>query len=174
MQQAIDELGTPRIKAVRPTHSYSGLLTIGNPDEYDSAICIDVQRFPRVMIRRPPTASSYVPRTDLTLSGTSSATLLQDDQPANDSIPGDSNNLANVKYARTYQVSDETAPGGKRDIDRDDLAKGYEYGRTAVHISESDYNVTKLETKQGLEIIGFIPWSKVIISSGLRSSSDGD
>jgi ATP-dependent DNA helicase 2 subunit 2 len=47
-------------------------------------------------------------------------------------------------------------PGEKRDLERDDLAKGYEYGRTAVHISESDENITKLETFAALEIIGFI------------------
>ena len=73
----------------------------------------------------------------------------------------DGNSLAPVRSARTYQVIDEEAPGGKRDVTRDDLAKGYEYGRTAVHISESDLNVTKIETQAGFEIIGFIPWSTV-------------
>jgi ATP-dependent DNA helicase 2 subunit 2 len=69
--------------------------------------------------------------------------------------------LTSVKNARTYQVIDEEAPGGKRDVDREELAKGYEYGRTAVRISESDENVTKLETKAALEIIGFVPMAKV-------------
>ena len=73
----------------------------------------------------------------------------------------DPNGLASVRSTRTYQIVDEKAPGGKRDVDRDDLARGYEYGRTAVHISQSDENVTKLETQAGLEIIGFIPWSSV-------------
>lgn len=71
------------------------------------------------------------------------------------------NGLTSVRNARTYQVVDEEAPGGKRDVERDDLAKGYEYGRTAVHISETDENVTKMETQAGLEIIGFVPWSSV-------------
>ena len=75
------------------------------------------------------------------------------------------NSLTSVRNARTYQVPDEEAPGGKRDVSRDELAKGYEYGRTAVHISESDLNVTKLETQPGLEIVGFIPWSNVSIWS---------
>jgi ATP-dependent DNA helicase 2 subunit 2 len=71
------------------------------------------------------------------------------------------NNLAPVRNARTYRISDETAPGGKRDVDPGTLAKGYEYGRTAVHISESDLNVTRIETELGLSIVGFIPWVNV-------------
>ena len=76
----------------------------------------------------------------------------------------DGTGLTSVKTARTYRVNDETAPGGKRDVEREDLAKGYEYGRTAVHISESDENVTKLETLKSFSIIGFIPNDKVRIS----------
>ena len=162
MQQAIDELGIPRLKSTRPVPSYKGSLSLGDPAKYDSALCIDVERYPRVMIRRPMTASQYVQRSDLSNrqeSTLSSATVVPDDELPAGIMQSDSNSLTNVKNARTYQVADEKAPGGKRDVIRDDLAKGYEYGRTAVHISESDLNVTKLETQAGLEIIGFIPWS---------------
>ena len=65
--------------------------------------------------------------------------------------------LDQVRNARVYQVEDPHAPGGKRDISRDDLAMGYEYGRTAVAIAESDYNVTRLETTQSMTILGFLP-----------------
>lgn len=161
MQEAIEELGIPRLKATRPVVSYKGQLTLGDPGKYDSALCIDVERYPRVMIRRPLTASHFVQRTDLShgqASTQSSDTVL----PDADGIDGaDPNGLTSVRNARSYQVTDEAAPGGKRDVSKDDLAKGYEYGRTAVHISESDLNVTKLETQVGLEIIGFIPWSTV-------------
>ena len=64
--------------------------------------------------------------------------------------------LAAVKNSRTYQIVDEEAPGGKRDVDSDELSKGYSYGSTAVPISDSDRNVTTFETKQGLDIIGFV------------------
>ena len=167
MQQAIEELGTPRLKITRPVPSYKGQLTLGDPEHYDSALCIDVERYPKVMTRRPLSASQYVQRTDLSNDHTStqsSATLLPDGHGRESGIPGvDPNGLTSVRHARTYQVIDEDAPGGKRDVSRDDLAKGYEYGRTAVHISESDLNVTKLETQAGLEIIGFVPWSTVSI-----------
>ncbi|KAL9129992.1 MAG: hypothetical protein Q9217_001714 [Psora testacea] len=162
MQQAIEELGMPRLKATRPVHSYRGQLTLGNPDEFDSAMCIDVERYPRVMVRRPLSASNYVQRSNLSISHESiqsSATILPDVNGVGGILPQPQNPLASVHNARTYQVEDENAPGGKRDVNRDDLAKGYEYGRTAVHISESDLNVTKLETQAGLEIIGFIPWA---------------
>ena len=165
MQQAIEELGIPRLKTTRPVPSYKGQLTLGNPEQYDSALCIDVERYPRVMLRRPLAASQYVQRSDLSnghVSTQSSATMMPDADGADPGpIPADGNSLTTVRNARTYQILDEEAPGGKRDVSRDDLAKGYEYGRTAVHISESDLNVTKLETQPGLEIIGFIPWSTV-------------
>ena len=165
MQQAIEELGTPRLKTTRPVPSYKGQLTLGDPEHFDSALCIDVERYPRVMVRRPLAASQYVQRADLSngqVSTQSSATMMPD---ADGIDPGsshpDGNGLTSVRNSRTYQILDEEAPGGKRDVNRDELAKGYEYGRTAVHISESDLNVTKLETQPGLEIIGFIPWSTV-------------
>ena len=165
MRQAIEELGTPRLKTTRPVPSYKGQLTLGDPEHFDSALCIDVERYPRVMIRRPLAASQYVQRTDLSnghVRTQSSETIMPDADGGNSGLAqADGNNLTSVRNARTYQVLDEEAPGGKRDVDRENLAKGYEYGRTAVHISESDLNVTKLETQPGLEIIGFIPWSTV-------------
>ena len=165
LQQAIEELGVPRLKSTRPVHSYKGQLTLGDPEQYSSALCIDVERYPRTMIRRPLTASRFVQRSNLANgkeSAQSSTTILPDGDSLENAFPKlNPNDLTTVRNARTYQVLDENAPGGKRDVERDDLAKGYEYGRTAVHISESDQNVTKLETQAGLEIIGFIPWATV-------------
>ncbi len=134
-----------------------------------SALCIDVERYPRTSIARPVTASQFVHRSDLSSgqpsSMQSSATVSPDgDGIEGGQMPANPNGLTSVKNTRTYQVVDEDAPGGKRDVDREELAKGYEYGRTAVHISESDENVTKLETKAALEIIGFIPMAKVWLS----------
>ncbi|KFA62665.1 hypothetical protein S40285_07845 [Stachybotrys chlorohalonatus IBT 40285] len=65
-----------------------------------------------------------------------------------------------VKQARSYKVNDPEAPGGKRDVEFESLAKGFEYGRTAVHISESEHNITKLETTKSFSIVGFIPRDK--------------
>lgn len=178
LQQAIEELGTPRLKLTRPVNSYKGLLTLGNPEQYDTACCIDVERFPRTAIRRPLTASRFVVRSEdanANLSVQSSATVLPDADDPNAGHPKvNSEGLTSVKSSRTYRVIDEEAPGGKRDVDREELAKGYEFGRTAVHISESDENVTKLETEACLDLIGFIPWSSVshLLLVFLRRSSD--
>ncbi|KAL8790310.1 MAG: hypothetical protein Q9213_000662 [Squamulea squamosa] len=170
LQQAVEELGMPRLKTTRPVHSYKGEIRLGNPEEYQSAMCIDVERYPRTMVRRPLTASQYVQRQDpADGSAQSTGTFVADGDIA---MPdADGNDLAGVKNSRTYQVLDEEAPGGKRDVDRDDLAKGYEYGRTAVHISETDENVTKLETQHGLEIIGFIPWENKTNSKAIMALS---
>lgn len=73
---------------------------------------------------------------------------------------GDGGEFAAVKNARIYKVNDPDAPGGKSDVEFDSLAKGYEYGRTAVHISEAEFNITKLETKKSLSVVGFIQQDK--------------
>lgn len=172
MQQAINELGVPRLKATRPVNSYRGQLTLGDPEQYDTAMCIDVERFPRTMIRRPLTASQFVQRGDHlngNASTQSSSTVIPDVQDSGLLGP-EVNPLTSVRSARTYQVKDEEAPGGKRDVDREDLARGYSYGSTAVHISESEWNVTKLETQAGLGIIGFIPWETVSLPRSERYS----
>ncbi|KAL9121537.1 MAG: hypothetical protein Q9187_001908 [Circinaria calcarea] len=163
LAQAVEELGIPRLKSTRPVPSYKGQLTLGDPIQYDTAMCIDVERYPRTFIRRAPSASQFVQRSDVSNghdSTQSSATILPDGNGL-EAGPSASNpnGLTAVRNSRTYQVTDENAAGGKRDVGQDDLAKGYEYGRTAVHISESDLNVTKLDTQAALEILGFIPWA---------------
>lgn len=158
LAEAIDQMEIPRLKTTRPVHSYKGYLTLGDPEQYDSALRIDVERYPRTAIAKPPTASQFVVRADLApgeANTQSTATLAEDTDQS-----GIQHSLAAVKNTRTYQVTDENAPGGKKDVDADDLARGFEYGRTAVHISESESNVTKLETRPSLDIVGFVPRDK--------------
>ncbi|KAK4554807.1 ATP-dependent DNA helicase yku80 [Recurvomyces mirabilis] len=147
--QAVDELGIPRVKSVKPVPNYRGLLTLGDPTQYDTSLSIDVERYPKTMIAAAPSASKFVVRQgDM---GASQATIVEDGEGA-----PSADGLTAVKNAMTYQIEDSEAPGGKRDVDRDELSKGYEYGRTAVHISESDRNVTMYETIPGFDIIGFV------------------
>ncbi|KAI9736792.1 MAG: ATP-dependent DNA helicase II subunit 2 [Cirrosporium novae-zelandiae] len=163
LAEAIEQMEIPRIKPVRPVPSYRGPLTLGNPNQYDSVLSIQVERYPRTSVAKPPTASSFVLRSDYSNGGPSTqctGTAIEDTHMLDEDRIANSNALTSVKQARTYQVQDEEAPGGKRDVERDDLAKGYEYGRTAVHISETDENITKLETEAGLDIIGFVPQEK--------------
>ena len=164
MQQAIEELGVPRLKTTKPVHSYKGGLTLGNIEQYPkTTMLINVERYPRTSIRRPLTASQFVQRSEISSGNASTQSFrpaAPDDQDIGIPRP-DANNLTSVRNARNYQVKDEDSPGGKKDVDREDLARGYAYGSTAVHISESEWNVTKLETEAGLDIIGFIPWDTV-------------
>lgn len=150
LAQAVDELQIPRTKETRPVPSYKGTLTLGNPEQYDSALAITVERYPKTMVAAPPSANSFVVRNDL------EATQSLDPTNGNEEVEASNDGLTAVHTARTYQVEDGDAPGGKKDVDRDELAKGYEYGRTAVHISESDRNITTYETFQSLDIIGFV------------------
>ncbi|KAK5455007.1 ATP-dependent DNA helicase yku80 [Exophiala xenobiotica] len=134
MQEAVDELSRPSIKPVRPTPTYRGQLRLGDPENYDTALSIDVERYFKVQIRRPPTASAFVVR---------------------ENAADDGQGLQSVHSVYKYTAKLEN--GESKELDREELAKGYEYGRTAVAISESEQNITKLETQMGYDILGFIP-----------------
>jgi ATP-dependent DNA helicase 2 subunit 2 len=157
--EAVQDLSIPRVKDYRPYATFKGQLTLGDPEKYDTAMCIDIERYFRTKVAKPPSASSYVVAE---MGGDIEGDVKMEDIATQDDA------LTAVKNARTYKIVDETAPGGKRDVDRDDLAQGFEYGRTAVAIAESDQNITKLETVASFSIVGFIPAEKV--SSILPSS----
>lgn len=132
--------------------SFKGYLQLGDASKYETALRIPVERYFRTYSAKPPSASSFVLR-----SGT------EQDENAGPSTqtPRESDTLTTVRTSRTYQINDKSAPGGKVDVERDDLAKGYEYGRTAVHISQTEENITTLETFAGLEMIGFVANDRV-------------
>ncbi|RFU34764.1 hypothetical protein B7463_g1513, partial [Scytalidium lignicola] len=147
--EAIEELSTPRVKATRPYAPYTGQLTLGDPEKYETAICIDVERFFKTKAAKPLSASNVVVGSSSQLDSVQSPSTLIE--------PGEAGAFSAVNNSRTYKVNDPSAPGGKKEVEREELAKGFEYGRTAVHISESDENVTKLETTKSFSVIGFIP-----------------
>lgn len=155
MAQAIEELSVPRIKHVRPFKAYDGPLTLGDPAKYDSALSIQVERYFKTKRAAVPSASTVVIKQES--GGPSQSTQTLDDEDAQ--MGG--MEFSGVKQMRTYKVNDPDAPGGKKDVDMDDLAKGYQYGSTVVPFSESDLPVTKLETKKSFTILGFVPYSSV-------------
>ncbi|KAJ5703438.1 hypothetical protein N7493_011827 [Penicillium malachiteum] len=148
LESAISELDIPRIKEVKHMASFKGFLSLGNAGEYETAIRIPVERYAKTMVAKPPTASSYVLR-----SGNEPGEGVD---PATAQAPVEWESLVTIRTSRTYQVADESAPGGKADVEREELAKGYEYGRTVVPITEMDENITTLTTFAGMEIIGFV------------------
>ncbi|KAI4865886.1 ATP-dependent DNA helicase II subunit 2 [Hypoxylon rubiginosum] len=147
MAEAIAELEIPRLKPVRPYKTYDGQLTLGNPEIHPDAMSIGVERYFKTHKATIPQASRVV----------LSSQAADDDEMEGIEPTGA---FAAVKNARTYKVNDPEAPGGKRDVEFESLAKGYEYGRTAVHISESEYNITKIETTKSFTILGFIHQEK--------------
>lgn len=153
MAQAIEELAIPRIKPVRPFKSYDGPLTLGDPSKYESAVSIHVERYFKTKRAMPPPASTVVISPDR--AGPSQPRAVDED------IEMGGTELSGVKHMRTYRVNDPDAPGGKRDVEFEGLAKGYQYGRTVVPFSESDFSVTKLETTRSFTILGFVPFSSV-------------
>lgn len=153
MAQAVEELAVPRIKPVRPFKAFDGPLTLGDPSKYESALSIHIERYFKTKRAVPPPASTVVINTEHG-EASQSQTLDEDTEMGGAEFSG-------VKHMRTYRVNDSDAPGGKRDVDFEDLAKGYQYGRTVVPFSESDFSVTKLETKKSFTVLGFVPFSSV-------------
>ena len=154
MQQAVDELAVPRIKPVRPFKAYDGPLTLGDPEKYPSALSFHVERYFKTKRATAPPASTVVVNPDRGGGPSQSQTIDEDADIGGAEFSG-------VKQMRTYRVNDTDAPGGKRDVEFEDLAKGYQYGRTVVPFSESDFSITKLETKKSFSILGFIPVDSV-------------
>ncbi|KAI2626565.1 ATP-dependent DNA helicase II subunit 2 [Hypoxylon sp. NC1633] len=152
MAEAIDELEIPRIKTVRPYKTYDGPLTLGNPAKHEDAMSISVERYFKTHKATIPPASRVVMKTEPSPSQAPEGGEMEGVEPTP--------TFAAVKNARTYKVNDPEAPGGKRDVEFESLAKGYEYGRTAVHISESEHNITRIETTKCFTILGFIPQQK--------------
>ncbi|KAK6353706.1 ATP-dependent DNA helicase II subunit 2 [Orbilia blumenaviensis] len=148
--EAVEEIQRPRTKKTRPVHSFRGHLSIGNESiNPESTLSIDVERFPRTMVAKPPTASSFALSSEL--------------DPTND--------LQTIRNTRTFQVGDDDAPGKSIDIDREDMAKGYLYGRTIVPISAEDQEIVKFNTGASLKIVGFIPKSGFERSMCLTNSN---
>ncbi|EPS42810.1 hypothetical protein H072_3234 [Dactylellina haptotyla CBS 200.50] len=102
------------------------------------------------MVAKPPSASSFAVSTEETSVG---------------------DGLQKIRNTRTYQVEDDGAPGKSVDIDREEMAKGYLYGRTIVPISAEDQEIVKFETFTSLKIIGFIPRSGFDRPLGLSNSN---
>ncbi|KAF2433192.1 SPOC domain-like protein [Tothia fuscella] len=153
MALAIKErVGVPEVKKTRPVNSYKGLLTLGNPEKYDTAMCIDIERYPKVMVASAPTASSHVQGSGSAIPGPSaqSSATIQDGKESHQ------NGLVAVRNARTYVVDDPDAPGGKRDVEIEETEKGFAYGGTVVPVSTSDMDVINLETIATMDIIGFV------------------
>ena len=130
--------------------SYRGTLSLGDYINDDSAFSIDVERYPRTMLARPISASSFVQKAKPEEEEGSSHTMAS---------PGDGKGegMTSVRMQRAYIVKDEDAPGGMKEVDREELEKGYMYGRAVVPISSTDEGITTLNTDASFEILGFIP-----------------
>ncbi|KAK0722931.1 SPOC like C-terminal domain-containing protein [Lasiosphaeria miniovina] len=153
MAQAIEELSIPRIKQVNPFKAYDGALTLGDPATQESALSIRVQRYFKTKRATAPSASTVVIKSERG-GGPSQSTHTADEDVEMGGIE-----FSGVKHMRTYRVNDPDAPGGKKDVEFEKLAKGYQYGSTVVPFSESEMNIIKLPSKKGYEILGFVPFS---------------
>lgn len=143
MAEVVASLEAPRVKKVRPVHSYKGYLTIGDINKYDNAIAIDVERYPRTKRATAQSASKYVaPQESAGKKG--------------EAIQG-----GNVTLQRTYKIKRD---GEEVEVEKEELEKAYLYGRTIVNISDADQDVTKLETAAELSIVGFVDKAGVLTS----------
>lgn len=159
LNYAVSELGLPTLKSTRRMPSFKGNLLLGNCAEFESAISIAIERFPRTMVAKAPSSSNFAIKLDGESSNRPQNQPLE--QQLREQEENGESDMALLRSNRVYHIKDDGAPGGKKDVDRDQLERGYEYGRTAVHISKSDETVIKFDAEPSLEILGFVPLSKV-------------
>jgi ATP-dependent DNA helicase 2 subunit 2 len=143
MAEVIASIAYPRVKKVRPVPSYRGLLTIGDPDKFDDAIAIDVERYPRTKKASALSASKYVPPQESQGSTTATESAIQG---------------GSVALQRLYKIKRGEE---EVEVEKDELDKAYLYGRTIINVSDADQSVTKLETTAELGILGFVEKSGV-------------
>lgn len=143
VEEAVMELQNPRGKTVRPVATYRGTLTLGNKEKQDvDVLSIDVERYPKIMVQKPVSATSFTANAE-------------------------EEAMEQIRQNRVYRVDDETIAGAKLEVDRDELDRGYTYGKEVVPISETDKSITDFETEPGLEILGFIPQDTVRVYTPL-------
>jgi len=131
--------------------SYKGTLTLGDYLKDDTAMNLEVERYPRTMIAKPMSASSFVQKSKPEEESGEGPSVGREIKEEED------DKMTYVKNERTYLIKDETEDGGKKEVNRDELEKGYLYGRAVVPISSTDESITTLETDASYEILGFVP-----------------
>ena len=162
---AIEYLSIPKVKETRPFSAFKGKLSLGDFNRYEeTALYIDVNRWFKTKQKKPDPASTVISRPIRTGGSAQSSHTVRSDVDMEDPLPHNSDITA-VKNDRVYMVKaeddDPAAKDGKVIIAREELAKGYAYGSSAVAISEVELPIVKLETFTEFTIIGFIPSDKV-------------
>jgi ATP-dependent DNA helicase 2 subunit 2 len=135
MAEAITFMANPQVKEVRSVSSYRGVLTIRSPNLFpDNAISIDVERYPRTKRLAPSSASKYVP-------------------PPAQGAPLGGIQGGSVALQRTYK-----SKNGEEDVEvsKEDLEKGYSYGRKVLHSSDADVGYLNFETTADFGILEFV------------------
>lgn len=131
----------------------------------ESALYIDVQRYSRTKKAAAPSASAFV----LAAAKSNGEGSAQSSNTLEDTEMTDAPALSAVKISRDYKVNDASGAGGFINIEREDLAKGYYYGSTAVPFGQDEKDVTEFISPQGFSIIGFVPSDKVQLAFAIST-----
>ncbi|KAG1310873.1 hypothetical protein G6F64_004237 [Rhizopus arrhizus] len=135
VDEMYDEIHRLRVKEVRPTPSYRGFLYLGNPT-HENYLAISINMYLRVKEVKLPTADKYSKLS----TGPSHA----------------------VTYETKYTVNNTTDPMNnevEKVVSKEDLEKGFRFGKQRVKVSAEEEEYGKLKTKKEMTILGFIPKS---------------
>ncbi|PSS03796.1 ATP-dependent DNA helicase II [Coniella lustricola] len=155
MAEAIEGLAIPRAKVTKLVRSYDGQLTLGDLEISPHAINMAVERWPVTKKCSAESATTVVLKSET--NATQTTMTMDHDLEGQE----DESRFNEVRSHRIYKINDPEAPGGKRDVDPENLARGYTYGSSAIHIAESEWSITKLETIKSFSIIGFVASEKM-------------
>ncbi|OLL26973.1 ATP-dependent DNA helicase II subunit 2 [Neolecta irregularis DAH-3] len=147
VNELVDGLEDPDVEVTRSTSTYSGNLTIGNPDDPES-LSIAINRYLATRVQAAPTTQSY------------SAELRA---PLTDSVDEDLK-THKVEQHRIYRIPAAGPNEPDEEIDKDDVHKGFKYGKSIVPISQEEESLLQYPCKKGYEIIGFVSEDQVLVA----------
>ncbi|KAK9322775.1 SPOC like C-terminal domain-containing protein [Lipomyces orientalis] len=147
--EVLRDLEIPHVRKVRSTNSYNGTLTIGDPNQFNDALVIPVERFAYVKKATPISSVAY--------------TKPKGTVPTSPTRPTATRLGRKVKYEIT--VSKESEDGKKeknvQEVEKGDLKKGYRYGASVVPLSAEEEDNLRFLTIASLDIIGFVPFETI-------------
>lgn len=138
LKEAYDQTQEIYVKEVRPTPTFRGYLYLGRPELNKSFLAISTNIYLRTKEVSLPTG---VKVSAISQEGSRKVQMI-------------SRFLETVKNAETDEALET-------DIAKNDLLKGFKFGKSTVILSDEELASTRLKTKKEMSIIGFVDADKV-------------
>ncbi|KAK9459428.1 SPOC like C-terminal domain-containing protein [Lipomyces oligophaga] len=159
-REVLIEMDIPTVRTIRPTASFRGLLSIGDPFEelyQDGLIQIPVERYACIKLAKAPNTTAY---------------------------KSDTNSQIGRKIVYKVELDSDEDPNGdgkiEIEVEKDKLTKGFRYGNTVIPFDNDELELLRFPTRPGIDIIGFValagvkPWILMSETAYIVASSKSE